>query len=298
MAEEPRVESRLMSEGAAFIVRDILEGGGHPERPFGDHPRALAWKTGTSFGFRDAWALGVTDCCTLGVWVGRPDGTPNPGYFGANIAAPLLHDIVAVLPAASGPTRAPRPASVEAVVSCWPLGLRLSATAAASCEQRHSGWALNGAVPPTLPDRERSDGLWLADGRCPGGARRPALARWPVALAPWRSKAAPDCAAELGATALRIVGLDDGSVLRAAPGQRQVAVGLSAEGGPEAGAAGRPKVPPIVPPIYWLVDGTQQQRTRSGQTWTLRLTQPGGHTITALDASGRYQTLLVTVSGL
>src|SRR5690606_6418211 len=53
--DEPRIESRIMSEGAAFIVRDILEAGGRPGRPFHDGGRGLAWKTGTSFGFRDAW---------------------------------------------------------------------------------------------------------------------------------------------------------------------------------------------------------------------------------------------------
>ena len=73
------VESRMMSAGAAWIVRDILESGGHPDRPFyesGNQGRRLAWKTGTSFGFRDAWSVGVTDRWTIGVWVGRPDGTP------------------------------------------------------------------------------------------------------------------------------------------------------------------------------------------------------------------------------
>src|SRR5690606_690241 len=99
--DQPRVESRMMSAGAAWIVRDILEGGGHPDRPLEQTARRLAWKTGTSFGFRDAWALGVTDRWTIGVWVGRPDGTPNPGFFGANVAAPLLSDLVAALP--SGP---------------------------------------------------------------------------------------------------------------------------------------------------------------------------------------------------
>ena len=81
----------MMSAGAAFIIRSILEGGGHPDQPFveGDASGArLAWKTGTSYGFRDAWAIGVSGRYTLGVWIGRPDGTPNPGFFGANIAAP------------------------------------------------------------------------------------------------------------------------------------------------------------------------------------------------------------------
>jgi penicillin-binding protein 1C len=81
----------MMSEGAAFIIRDVLESGGPVARQVDGGVgtrRGIAWKTGTSFGFRDAWAVGVSDRFTVGVWVGRPDGTPNPGFFGANIAAP------------------------------------------------------------------------------------------------------------------------------------------------------------------------------------------------------------------
>lgn len=118
-ASQPRIEARLMSPGAAWIVRDILESGGHPDRPLfqgGAAGRQLAWKTGTSFGFRDAWAVGVTDRYTIGAWVGRPDGTPNPGFFGANVAAPLLQDIVAALPAGA-PVPRTRPPQVQAVLA-------------------------------------------------------------------------------------------------------------------------------------------------------------------------------------
>ncbi|MGQ3093625.1 MAG: penicillin-binding protein 1C, partial [Roseateles sp.] len=93
--DAPPQEARLMSEGAAYIVREILENGGRPGSPFRESAQRVAWKTGTSFGFRDAWALGVTDRYTFGVWIGRPDGTPNPGHFGANAAAPLLRDLAA-----------------------------------------------------------------------------------------------------------------------------------------------------------------------------------------------------------
>ena len=55
--------------------------------------RNIAFKTGTSYGFRDAWAIGYTRDHTVGVWVGRPDGQPNPGFYGANTAAPLLFDL-------------------------------------------------------------------------------------------------------------------------------------------------------------------------------------------------------------
>ena len=57
----------------------------------------LAWKTGTSYGFRDALAIGVGPRYLIGVWIGRPDGTPVPGQFGLASAAPLMlqvHDVL------------------------------------------------------------------------------------------------------------------------------------------------------------------------------------------------------------
>jgi len=147
--EQPRVESRMMSPGAAWIVRDILEGGGHPDRPLDQMGRRLAWKTGTSFGFRDAWAVGVTDSWTIGVWVGRPDGTPNPGFFGANVAAPLLADLVAALPQAPLIQRT-QPESVKSVVTCWPFGFEQGSPHVTECTQPRVAWALDETVPPTF----------------------------------------------------------------------------------------------------------------------------------------------------
>ncbi|TNE56116.1 MAG: penicillin-binding protein 1C [Bacteroidetes bacterium] len=60
--------------------------------------QAIAWKTGTSFGFRDAWAVGVTPDYVVAVWVGNADGEGRPGLTGANAAAPLLFDIFTSLP--------------------------------------------------------------------------------------------------------------------------------------------------------------------------------------------------------
>jgi penicillin-binding protein 1C len=58
----------------------------------------IAWKTGTSFGFRDAWAIGVTPKYVVGVWVGNADGEGRPGLTGIQTAAPLLFDIFSYLP--------------------------------------------------------------------------------------------------------------------------------------------------------------------------------------------------------
>ena len=76
-----------------------------PDRPEGmenwayfESPRQVAWKTGTSFGFKDAWAIGVTPEYTVGVWVGNADGTPRPDLVGYKAAAPLLFAVFDMLP--------------------------------------------------------------------------------------------------------------------------------------------------------------------------------------------------------
>ena len=60
--------------------------------------RQVAWKTGTSFGFRDAWAAGVTPRYAVGVWVGNADGEGRPGLLGVEMAAPVLFEIFGQLP--------------------------------------------------------------------------------------------------------------------------------------------------------------------------------------------------------
>jgi penicillin-binding protein 1C len=60
--------------------------------------RTVAWKTGTSFGFRDAWAIGVTPEYLVGVWIGNADGEGRPGLTGVGVAAPLMFDAFGLLP--------------------------------------------------------------------------------------------------------------------------------------------------------------------------------------------------------
>ncbi len=78
---------RVLSAKAAWQVMDILRG--LPPPP--NAPRSgLAYKTGTSYGNRDAWAIGFDGRHVIGVWMGRADGTPVPGAFGGDLAAPIL----------------------------------------------------------------------------------------------------------------------------------------------------------------------------------------------------------------
>jgi penicillin-binding protein 1C len=73
--DDPLVERPLLSPGAAWIVRRILAGEAQPV-PDASLVQVvpLAWKTGTSYGYRDAWAIGVNARYLIGIWTGRPDG--------------------------------------------------------------------------------------------------------------------------------------------------------------------------------------------------------------------------------
>ena len=91
-ARDDRDPMRLMDQAAAWQVGNVLMGTPPPEN--GTHNR-IAFKTGTSYGYRDAWSVGFDGKLTIGVWVGRPDGAPVPGLVGRTAAAPILFDAFA-----------------------------------------------------------------------------------------------------------------------------------------------------------------------------------------------------------
>jgi penicillin-binding protein 1C len=111
-AEDSRAPgTAIFGPAAAWYVGDIL---GNAPPPPGMLPaevgrgRHLAFKTGTSYGFRDAWAVGYDAAVTIAVWAGRPDGTPMPGRTGLMTAAPVLFKIADLLgPAPSAPALPP-----------------------------------------------------------------------------------------------------------------------------------------------------------------------------------------------
>jgi penicillin-binding protein 1C len=83
---------RLLDPVAAWYVGNVLIGAPPPPNA---PSRRIAFKTGTSYGYRDAWAVGFDGRMTIGVWVGRPDGAPVPGLVGRTAAAPILFDAFA-----------------------------------------------------------------------------------------------------------------------------------------------------------------------------------------------------------
>ncbi|WP_425097827.1 penicillin-binding protein 1C [Tropicibacter sp. S64] len=89
-AEEPL--GPILTRASAWQVGHVLAGLAPP--PQSGPPGRVAYKTGTSYGHRDAWALGWNGKYVAGVWIGRPDGTPVPGAFGGDLAAPMLFEVL------------------------------------------------------------------------------------------------------------------------------------------------------------------------------------------------------------
>ena len=95
-------EKTLFDAASIYLTYESMKEVNRPEGDenweFFDGSKQIAWKTGTSFGFRDAWAIGTTKDYVVGVWVGNADGEGRPGLVGVQAAAPLLFDVFEVLP--------------------------------------------------------------------------------------------------------------------------------------------------------------------------------------------------------
>lgn len=95
-------EKSVFDAASIYLTFESMKQVNRPESDesweFYDSSQDIAWKTGTSFGFRDAWAIGTTKDYVVGVWVGNADGEGRPGLVGVQTAAPILFDIFDILP--------------------------------------------------------------------------------------------------------------------------------------------------------------------------------------------------------
>ncbi|WP_299333302.1 penicillin-binding protein 1C [uncultured Psychroserpens sp.] len=95
-------DKTLFDAASIYLTYESLKKVNRPEGDesweFFDDSKQIAWKTGTSFGFRDAWAIGTTKDYVVGVWVGNADGEGRPGLVGVQTAAPILFDVFDLLP--------------------------------------------------------------------------------------------------------------------------------------------------------------------------------------------------------
>lgn len=120
-ARMPAAGHRLLSPAAAWYVADILKDAPPPANA---RAGGIAYKTGTSYGYRDAWAAGFDGRTTIVVWVGRPDSSATPGLTGRGAAAPLLFDAFQRLAERPRPLAGPPPGVLRLATSALPPPLR------------------------------------------------------------------------------------------------------------------------------------------------------------------------------
>ncbi|MBU2864912.1 penicillin-binding protein 1C [Reinekea forsetii] len=255
--ETEDVESdSLLSPGAAWVIRTIL-------LTAENAPRGLAIKTGTSYGNRDSWAIGVSDHYTIGVWVGRPDGQPIAAHHGSQTAVPLLKQLASFLPLQFIAPK--QPASVDNVTICWPSGQPSNGP---DCDIQHSAWTVNNTTPKTWMSTKNDDQLFndpiqfvrrAMDSQlsvpfgCDLDFIESEISLWPPQLQPWLPNAFltstkvpgvdPRCPNELADVArlpLRISGVNEGDALILESGSTK-SINIFAQGGQS--------------PYYWYVNG-------------------------------------------
>ncbi|MDE9440347.1 peptidoglycan glycosyltransferase PbpC [Xenorhabdus bovienii] len=302
-------DRQLFSAGAAWIVRRIMAGEGRPKPDDSLSAEVpLAWKTGTSYGYRDAWAIGLNARYTIGVWVGRPDGTPVVGQFGYATAIPIMNQINGLLMenlrySSQRIPVDPRPISVSQATICWPSGTMLTqeiiAKDVGNCRQRRLSWILDNTIPPTLSAvgqegisgiNERiwidKNGLRVASD-CPD-ARPETVVLWPITLEAWlpakerRSNRLPPINPQcpplkMDVAPLLIVGIREGDILKRIPGKNTLNLRITTQGG-----SGQQ---------WWFLNGEQVFVTKNNQSWGKTLSQPGKYQLSVLDLSGQISAI-------
>lgn len=164
-------QARILSPESAWHIGNVLAGIAPPQ---GAQRNGLAYKTGTSYGHRDAWAIGFDGQHVVGVWLGRADGTPVPGAFGGALAAPVLFEAFARLKPKLEPLSAPPPATLISSNAALPTPLQhfrpRDAVFAAPAGAPKLAFPPNGAILAQAPhlvakvEKGRPPFTWLLNG--------------------------------------------------------------------------------------------------------------------------------------
>jgi penicillin-binding protein 1C len=291
--DEPRPSgTRVLSDEAAFMTLDMLKDNPRPGRIDAD-ARAdwpVAWKTGTSWGFRDAWSIGLFGPYVLSVWVGNFSGEGNPAFVGVQAAAPLFFEIVDSVRAAEPQLPAlalvPPPRAKRVEVCALSGGLPTS-----SCPHKKKTWFIPGRSPIEPCPVHRTIAVDDASGRracasSTGPTHSEVYEVWSSDMLQLFAQAGlprrpvpppmPGCGAGDGdgrppriTSPLRGVTYQ---VQRALAGKRRIALNAVTDGGARE--------------VFWFVDDRFVGRARSGTPLFLD-PEPGTFTVRAVDDLSR-----------
>lgn len=286
-ADHPPLQ--VLSEEAAFITLDMLRQTPRPDTAEPARP-PIAWKTGTSWAFRDAWTAGVFGRHVLVVWIGQFDGAGNPAFVGIQAAAPLFVRIVDALRAEGldpGEPLRPRLPQLRQVEVCADTGGMPDAL----CPVRAKTWFIAGKSPIRASTLHRT--VWVDERTgqpvCAKAGERPAHAR-EVVVEQWgsdmrrlfrqaglpRRQLASGCdadqAAEGQAPQIQEPMRGVSYVLRSGHSR---ALALRADGGPDART------------LHWFADDALIGRVNPGVALSWVPPRPGRYVLRVVDDLGR-----------
>lgn len=286
----------LLSPEAAWVTLDMLQGNPRPDTGQRAFP-AVAWKTGTSWGFRDAWTAGVFGRQVLVVWVGNFDGTSNPAFVGVQTAAPLFFQIVDSLRSqglAPGASVPPGSLNLSQVAVCTASGELPNE----DCTDRSTTWFIPGKSPIKVSTLHR--GLWIqtASGRAvcgPGpGVQREVFEHWgsdmlQIFAAAGMPRRAPPAAPRCGGNSVAVVGEDGPQIVSPLRGANYV-LRVSHDKHLTLRANARRRGL-----LYWFADADFLGSTPAGMDLLWLPPVAGRYTVSAVDSSGASDTREIAV---
>jgi penicillin-binding protein 1C len=289
---DPRPAERLLSEESSFIVLDMLKKNPRPDTGRPALP-SVAWKTGTSWGFHDAWSVAVFGRYVLVVWIGNFDNSANPAFVGVQAAAPLLFRIVDALRSQgqdAGEIVRAMPANIARVQVCAASGDLPNA----ECPQTIGTWYIPGKSPIRISNLHRVVYFDAAGRRVCGpgaGVREDVYEFWtsdmlqlfreagmPRRVAP----PAPDCAAGSGAAG------EDREVPRIVSPVRGLVYTLNL--GQMAPLSLRADAASGTQAVYWFAGSAYLGRAPFGDSLAWLPSQPGRFLLRAVDDRGGADT--------
>jgi penicillin-binding protein 1C len=306
LSSQKTKEYPLLSTGTAWILQNILAQvpiNKIRSRHFSS-TNQIAYKTGTSYGLRDAWVLASNKKFTLGIWVGQADGSFLEKNSGRQSAVPLLQDVLSILPK-SWLEKPEKPLNVNQANICWPLGTKTSIQNPEHCQKRRSAYLLDDTAPPTISDSmkkgfsgvllelqlEKETGLRVLPNCWQNEMVIKKQVVWPLILDAWlakpyrRESLVPkfhqDCNIHQSNNRLKIDGLHNNAIIYPeANTQKMPDVDLKIEG--QTGS------------LYWFVNGVQQNSQL--QILSLSALPPGHYKVTVVDDSANFAELEFDVS--
>ena len=284
--------TRSLSPEACYLVADALL----HTRPAGSDGPAVAPKTGTSYGHRDAWAVGYNPDWTIGVWLGNFSGRPARPLVGISAAAPIVYRIFDKLYGRGGSPWYAQPASVGERTVCTRSGM----PAGSDCDTTRAGHFIAGVSPTAgcnVHHRQMVDSAthFALCVRCTADRSHHSevVERWPQSLAAWllaRGRLQPPrphlpgCHTAQNAFAPRVVSPQDG--------QCYASASISET------SSSRLLLMAVAPPscrrLCWFVNGEIHRWAAPNEElfWPL---EPGRHTLTCVDTKGHGSSVRITV---